>query len=404
MMRCRTAGNHRQGSWLGRNSAAVARRVLYTHSSSLIGGGNKVLLNLFEGLDRSQFQPMSIIPETGPLETELRRLDVPYFVLDVRPGRWSGISLGWKTLRLAVKRLQYRPHIFHANDPLTYRGASQAMPCARMARVCHIHHPGETAESLKWALKSPPGLIVTPSRFMKEQVSSCLNGAGTTRVEAVWNQVDTQWFRPAPDVTELKARLGWDPQEKNVSIMAALAPHKGHACFLRMAMLVLRRLSGTTFHIVGSAKSGDGVHAAQMRGLAAELGISDRVRFWGFVTDAVARDILCASDLFVLPSREEGFGLSVAEAQACQVPVLTSAIQPLDEVVDDGRGGYLIPPEDHEQFARRAVELLEAEDARKKMGTFGRSWVLDRFSRVAHVGRMMSLYHEISAVGGGIAK
>jgi glycosyltransferase involved in cell wall biosynthesis len=187
-----------------------------------------------------------------------------------------------------------------------------------------------------------------------------------------------------------------------VSILAALAPHKGHICFLRMARQVLDALPRTTFHIVGSSTSGDKEHAAELRRLAAELGIAERVRFWGFVPDEAARNILCASDLFVLPTREEGFGLSVAEAQACQVPVLASAIQPLDEVVDDGRSGYLIPPDDWGQFARRAVELLQAENVRREMGASGRRWVHNRFGRQAYVGRMMDLYEEVAEQVGGV--
>jgi glycosyltransferase involved in cell wall biosynthesis len=101
------------------------------------------------------------------------------------------------------------------------------------------------------------------------------------------------------------------------------------------------------------------------------------------------------SDLFVLPSREEGFGLSIAEAQACQVPILSSAIRPLDEVVDEGRTGYLIPPTDHEQFAARAIQLLDNELIRRRMGEAGRKWVVNRFSAAAFVQRVTQLYTEV---------
>ena len=117
----------------------------------------------------------------------------------------------------------------------------------------------------------------------------------------------------------------------------------------------------------------------------------------GFVEKQLARDLLCVSDLFVMPSREEGFGLSVAEAQACQVPVLTSAIEPMNEVVDDGHTGYLIEPDHHAGFAERAIELLETEDARRKMGMAGRLWVLGRFSSEAHAKRIGAVYGHVLA-------
>jgi glycosyltransferase involved in cell wall biosynthesis len=392
--------NH--GTGLPQGDSNIRRRILYTHTASWIGGGNKVLLNLFESLDRSRFQPISVLPEPGPMESELRRLEVPYFILDLRPGNRSRMALAWQMVRLAGRRLQVRPDILHANDPYTYRGATQIMPWNRLLRICTIYHPGQSAGALEWALKTAPHLIVTCSQFMKQQLAERVRSRASTRLEAVWLQIDLDWFRPVADVKAAKASLGLDPAGHDVSILAALAPHKGHICFLRMARQVLDALPRTTFHIVGSSTSGDKEHAAELRRLAAELGIAERVRFWGFVPDEAARNILCASDLFVLPTREEGFGLSVAEAQACQVPVLASAIQPLDEVVDDGRSGYLIPPDDWGQFARRAVELLQAENVRREMGASGRRWVHNRFGRQAYVGRMMDLYEEVAEQVGGV--
>jgi glycosyltransferase involved in cell wall biosynthesis len=232
---------------------------------------------------------------------------------------------------------------------------------------------------------------------MKRQLAACLGGFHRTRLETVWNQVNTDWFQPSPDTRALKVRLGLDPDGHDISITAALAPHKGHVCFLRAAQLILRQFPCTNFHIIGSAKAGSSEHAKELHRLADELGIAQRVRFWGFVKDEVARDLLAASDLFILPTTEEGFGLSIAEAQACQVPVLTSLIPPLDEVVDNGRTGHLIPPGDHEQFARLASDLLGNPEHRKAMGAAARSWVLARFSNQAHIQHITSLYDEVQS-------
>ena len=68
-------------------------RILYTHTASLIGGGNKVLLNLFATMPRTHVQPFSVVPEPGPIEDELRSLDVPYIVLDLRPRSQSRTSI-----------------------------------------------------------------------------------------------------------------------------------------------------------------------------------------------------------------------------------------------------------------------------------------------------------------------
>ena len=80
--------------------------------------------------------------------------------------------------------------------------------------------------------------------------------------------------------------------------------------------------SDADYQRVAQSPAHQGYKASLVR-LADSLGISKQVNFCGFVPDELARDLLCASDLFVLPTREEGFGLSIAEAQACHVPVLT---------------------------------------------------------------------------------
>ena len=366
--------------------------ILYLHSASHIRGGNKVLLSLFEGLDRRRFRPLSVIPEPGPLEHELRRRAVPYVVLDLRPRASTYLSMAKTMLRLQSLCLLRRVKLIHANDPLTYRMASLGTALSGVTKMCTIYHPGQTRESLAWAFRRPPSLVLTCSHFMKRQLEDRLSVPISEHLEVVWNYIDTEWFRPADDIRVLRQRLGFDPDGFNVTILAALTPHKGHRCFLRMARLVLNSQPRTTFHIVGKAGP-DGVeYAESLCHLAAGLGIAERVRFWGFVEDELARDVLQASDLFVLPTQEEGFGLSVAEAQACQVPVLTSAIPPLDEVVADGRTGYLLDPEDDRQFAERASELLTSPENRLRMGVEARRWVVGRFGQRSYFNRIESLY------------
>lgn len=369
--------------------------ILYSHASSLVGGGNKVLLRIIEGLDRRRFEPFSVIPDAGPMEDELRQRSVPCFVLDLRATGQTMPRQALSIAQLALRSLRLRPQLIHANETL-YRSTSLGMPGAK--RICHIHHPGSTAKGLRWLFRRIPDLVVTPSEFVKQEVLSCAAECGISiRVEAVHNPIDVDWFRPPPDRGALLTRLDLDPGERHVSILGALAPHKGHGCFLRMARRIVEEIPETRFHIVGGDMGRDGSHRRRLEQLAEELDIAGRVQFWGYVDDHVARDILAASDLFVLPTTEEGFGLVVAEAQACQVPVLTSAIRPLDEVVDDGRTGYLIEPGDDFAFARRAVELLRSESARRAMGAAGRAWVDEHFSLESYVGRLMALYDELLA-------
>jgi glycosyltransferase involved in cell wall biosynthesis len=370
-------------------------RILYTHTSSLIGGGNKVLLRLLQELDRGRYEPFSVLPERGPVEKELRRLEVPYCILDLRPGRRGLLADAAAAGSLAWQLARRKIDILHANDPLTYRLASIAAGVRRTVLVCHLHHPTWNAESLKWAYTRRPKLVLTPTEFVREKVCEWLGVEDAPFVRCVGNPVDVDWFSPAPDKRTLRERLGIDRDGPHVTVIGALAPHKGHDCFLHAAAILLRSMPGASFHVIGSEQSGDRVWAGQLRELARKLGIAQAVRFWGFVGDDVARDVLQASDLFVLPTQLEGFCLAVAEAQACGIPVLTSRVRPLDEVVRDGQTGWLLPQDEPQAFAERAAELLSTPHKSRSFAVAAREFVVNRFSHAAFVARVMEQYERV---------
>ncbi|PWR72909.1 glycosyltransferase family 4 protein [Methanospirillum stamsii] len=94
------------------------------------------------------------------------------------------------------------------------------------------------------------------------------------------------------------------------------------------------------------------------------------------------------ADIFLFPTRLEGFGLSVAEAMACGKPVVTTNCSSMPELVVDGKGGYLCPMDDVKAFADAIRHLAEDENLRKKMGIFNRQRILDMFT----IGRMTNEY------------
>jgi N-acetyl-alpha-D-glucosaminyl L-malate synthase BshA len=101
---------------------------------------------------------------------------------------------------------------------------------------------------------------------------------------------------------------------------------------------------------------GDGPELATAYRVARELGISDLIDIVGAQEEVVP--LLSVSDLFLLPSAQESFGLAALEAMACQVPVVASRVGGLPEVIEDGVSGFLHPPDAIDDMAQSGIDLL----------------------------------------------
>lgn len=139
---------------------------------------------------------------------------------------------------------------------------------------------------------------------------------------------------------------------------------------------------------------GGGRREAELRQLAAELGLGPRVNFLGQRRDIP--DLLAALDILVLPSHSEGVSLALLEAMAAGLPVIATAVGGLPEVVTDEVNGLLIPPRDPEAVARALDRLLADPEFAKRLGEQARAEVEAHYS-LERLGREINeIYEELS--------
>jgi N-acetyl-alpha-D-glucosaminyl L-malate synthase BshA len=122
---------------------------------------------------------------------------------------------------------------------------------------------------------------------------------------------------------------------------------------------------------------GDGPERVPSRELADELGVTKWIRWLGQL-DAVEEVLGCA-DLFLLPSRNESFGLAALEAMSSGVPVVASTAQGLPELVRNGETGYLLPVGDVEGMTRRSIEILSDAKRHAAMGAAARRVAIEQY-------------------------
>lgn len=140
---------------------------------------------------------------------------------------------------------------------------------------------------------------------------------------------------------------------------------------------------------------GTGGRLEYYRQLAAELSVRDNVNFVGFVEHQHMPSQYARADLFVLPSRRESFGLVLAEAMACGLPVVSTTTGAIPEVIDDGVTGLLVPPEDPHALADAINSLVSDPEQRRAMGIAGRQRVEKYFTWDKVAERVLEGYYSI---------
>jgi N-acetyl-alpha-D-glucosaminyl L-malate synthase BshA len=190
--------------------------------------------------------------------------------------------------------------------------------------------------------------VTTVSRSLRADTISAL---GVQReIEVIPNFLDCAEYRRRPDPS-LRARLcPPDRYDALVIHVSNLRPVKR----VDVAVEVFRRLR--TRVRARFLIAGDGPVRGDVERQAAESGIGPDVAFLGEQDDLVA--LLSVSDLFLLPSIQESFGLAALEAMACGVPVVASGVGGLPEIIEDGVTGYTCRPDDVDGMADRGVQLL----------------------------------------------
>jgi glycosyltransferase involved in cell wall biosynthesis len=207
-------------------------------------------------------------------------------------------------------------------------------------------------------------------------------GIARKRVAVIPNGIDMAALQEAA-----AAPLGQvlAPARWRIGYAGRLEPIKGCEHFIRAAALLAENHPDAAFYVAGT-----GSLAAELDALAASLGLADRMAFVGYV-DSLA-PLLAQTDVVVVPSLSEAFGLTAAEALALGVPVVATAVGGLPEIVVDGETGLLVPPADAEAIAAAVSRLLGDPELARRLGSAGAERVGEQFTDEAMVEGYLKVY------------
>jgi len=202
----------------------------------------------------------------------------------------------------------------------------------------------------------------------------------TKPLEVIPNFIDPQVFqrRPNPQLRQHFATA----DEKIVCHISNFRSLKRVPLIIQMFREMAREVPARLLLV------GNGPDYQTCVDLVRREGLLQKVFFLDFVTDVAS--ILSITDLFMLPSEMESFGLAAIEALSCEVPVLASRVGGLPEAVIDGECGYLLQVDDIDGMIAAGIRLLSDDELRLRMGREGRRWVMTQF----HVSQIVKRYEE----------
>jgi glycosyltransferase involved in cell wall biosynthesis len=230
-------------------------------------------------------------------------------------------------------------------------------------------------------------LVLMVSDTMREIISRY--GVDPQRMMWIRNAIDSKYFRRsgAPDAA-FRAELGIPPGATVVGAVGRLNGEKDYPNMLRAAQILLKQRPDLYFVIAGK-----GELEPELKALAVELGIAQRVIFMGHFHDV--RKVFELMDLYVLSSTREGLPNTVLEAMAMGVPIVSTDVDGVKEAVSDQREAFLVPAQDSGKLAEGIARMLDDRELRERLARDARAKVETDFSFAHRTRTIENLYRKL---------
>ena len=262
-----------------------------------------------------------------------------------------------------------------------------------LSRLCHLPYSFTTHATdlfvnpylLPLKIKNA-NFVVTCTEYNRNYIVENIKDSGNTQVFLNYHGVDTRYFKPQKAVR---------PERDGIVILAVgrLVSKKGYDILLKACSQL--RKAGIAFEcrIVGNGPLDE-----ELKQLRDRLKLTDLVDFYGAQSPERVRHLFEQADLFVLPCRitpdgdRDGIPNVVAEAMSMQVPVISTTISGIPEIVEHGVSGLLVKPENPKELARAIMELAEDPDRRCAMGLEARKHISAIFDKQEKIGELVDLF------------
>ena len=270
----------------------------------------------------------------------------------------------------------------------------------------HQIHQSAVKRTAAVALLSSAAVLVANSEWTRDRCLTVLSELGIDvpedQVRVVPLGADPAFFRPGLDTRDVRTRYGLDGGRWLLSV-ARLTRHKGIDTALKALARLRPRYPDLRYAVVGSGEERESLEAE-----ARELGVADQVRFLTDVPDRDLPALYNCAEIYLgvsrlMERRVEGFGISLAEASACGIPVIAGRSGGIPAAVRDGETGVLVDADGVEPVAEAVSGLLGDAPRRARLGAAGRRAVESYYNWDRVTADLRRIGHELGAAARQVA-
>ena len=352
-------------------------------TGSTTGGMENGVINLSLRLPSEKIESSICTFEAGgDMEARLQRSNIKLW--NLTKARGNDVTLPFRLAKILKKE---RIDVLHTHNWGTVVDGIMAAKLARI-KVIHGEHGNVrhrwwhvVAQRIAWGRAAR---VLAVSAALADRMTR-LVGFPRERISVISNGVDTKHFAPSLEPTEAnRKRLGLPTEVFTIGMVARLVPFKNHAgAFRALAKVVNRGVP------VNLALAGGGPLESELRDLATELGVEERVFFLGDLPST--KPFLHSIDVLVSNSSyNEGMSNAVLEGMACNLPIIATKVAASPELLDGG-AGLLISPNDDEALSDVIETLFRNESHRMELADSARKRAISHYS----IDRMIEKYGNI---------
>jgi len=380
------------------------KNILVIHQSSELYGSDNTLLLLLSGLDKTQYCPVVILPDNGPLKAELEKQDIKVIiapVLKVYRKMFTPVNLlkFIKEVRSGIKLLdklnaQYKFSFIYSNTLAVLLGMLYARK-RNIKHLWHVHeiitHPKIIASTFPKLLKKYADVIVCNSYATKENLIRRIPELEKKCI-VVHNGLEVPDL--AFEIINAKENFGFAHNDIVVTLVGRINRLKGHKWLLESSLDLLKA-NKIKLLFVGSPVPGQEYYQTEIEQIIADNNLNGKMVIMPFTRNLAL--IWAATDIAVMPSTEaESFGLVALEAMLAHKPVIGSDHGGLKEIIVNDATGMLVEPSNVRKLNEAIKKLAENAELRNSFGEKGYERAVTEFSLEKYCNGLIEVFKRMN--------